>query len=145
MTKTRIDKELRLFGLKNKLLITMKYYLCNIQETELFFFYKILDLLKQKYTETYDLNFIDNGILHNFQSYNNNNSTIILLNMTSHIYNCNNENLLQDLLESIDIGNNCSLEHSNDNSEELIIENKNVTTNPINQPVWILEDMVSLW
>lgn len=105
METTRINKELKFVGLKNKLMITLKYYLINTPQTNLSCFYRILDLLKLKYTETNDLNFIEQGIRSNLQNYGNNLQTA-LSNISSYIFNCNNEPLLRDLLESIDTGIN---------------------------------------
>jgi len=121
-----INKELILLGLKNKLLITLKFYLLNISQTELFCFYRILDLLKQKYTDSNDLNFVDQGIRCNLQNYNKN-LNLAISNMSSYIYNCNNENMLKDLLSSIDTGFNYRLEYRHDNLEKLLIENTNIT------------------
>jgi len=125
MDKAQINKELELLGLKNKLLITLKYYLFNIHQTELSCFYRILDLLKQKYTDTNDFNFVEQGIRCNLQNYNNLN--LAISNISSYIFNFNNENLLKDLLNSIYTGINYQLANHQDNLEKLIIENTNIT------------------
>ena len=126
MDKAQINKELELFGLKNKLLITLKYYLFNTPQMELSCFYRILELLKQKYTDANDFNFLEQGIRCNLQNYNNNLKSAIS-NMSSYIYNNNNEYLLRDLLNSIDTGINYRLEYRQDNLEQLIIEHTNIT------------------
>ena len=126
MDKAQINKELELLGLKNKLLITLKYYLFNTPQMELSCFYRILELLKQKYTDANDFNFLEQGIRCNLQNYNNNLKSAIS-NMSSYIYNNNNEYLLRDLLNSIDTGINYRLEYRQDNLEQLIIEHTNIT------------------
>lgn len=125
MDKTQINKELELLSLKNKLLITLKYYLFNMHQMELSCFYRILDLLKQKYTDTNDFNFVEHGIRCNLQNYNNLN--LAISNISSYIFNCNNENLLKDLLNSIYTGINYQLANHQDTLEKLIIENTNIT------------------
>jgi hypothetical protein len=45
MDKAQINKELELLGLKNKTLITLKFYLFNTPQMELSCFYRILELL----------------------------------------------------------------------------------------------------
>ncbi len=87
-----INKELELFSLKNKLLISLKYYLLNTQQTELSCFNRILELLKQKYTNADDFNFVEQGIRCNIQ-----NNTIS--NMSSHIYNCKNKKIASLIME----------------------------------------------
>jgi hypothetical protein len=106
MDKVQINKELELLGLKNKLLITLKHYLLNIHGTELNYFDRILELLKEKYID--DFNFIEQGFRVTLQN-NNNNVKLAIPNMSSYIYNCKNEYLLRDLLNSIDTGINYQL------------------------------------
>jgi hypothetical protein len=103
MDNTRIDKELELFSLKIKLLSTLKCYLNNTLQSEIHFFYRILDLLKQKYTDTNDCNFVEQGIRNHLQTYRNNLPRAIS-DISSYIYNYNNGYLLNDLLNSIDTG-----------------------------------------
>ena len=103
MDNTRIDKELELFSLKIKLLSTLKCYLNNTLQSEIQFFYRILDLLKQKYTDTDDCNFVEQGIRNHLQNYRNNLPRAIS-DISSYIYNYNNGYLLNDLLNSIDTG-----------------------------------------
>jgi hypothetical protein len=143
MDRTQINKELELLGLKNKLLITLKYYLFNTPQMELSCFYRILELLKQKYTDTNDFNFVEQGIRCNLQNYNNN-LKLAISNMSSYIYNCNNEYLLKDLLNSIDTGINCQLTNHQDALTKLIIENTNITAETGNEVVCLREDIQSL-
>ena len=99
MNMELINNELALFGLKNKLIIILKFYFLNISQSELLSFYRILQLLKQKYPDSNDVDFVENircNIRNNLQI-----STI-----TSYIYNYNNDSLLKDLLNSIYIGIN---------------------------------------
>lgn len=142
MDKTQINKELELLSLKNKLLITLKYYLFNMHQMELSCFYRILDLLKQKYTDTNDFNFVEHGIRCNLQNYNNLN--LVISNISSYIFNCNNENLLKDLLNSIYTGINYQLANHQDTLEKLIIENTNITAETGNEVVCLREDIQSL-
>ena len=122
MDITQINKEIELFSLKIKLITRLKCYLFNTSQTDLQCFYRILDLLKQKYTDIDDSNFIEQGIRHCLQNYHNNVSTAIS-NISTYIYNYNNGYLLNDLLNSIDTGINYLLEYRQDNLENLILEN----------------------
>jgi hypothetical protein len=140
MNNTQINRELELLSLKNKLRITLKYYLLNTPQNEYSCFYRILELLKQKYTNVNDLNFIDQGIRNNIQNYNN----LTLSNIASYIYNYNNEYLLKDLLNSIDTGINYRLEYRHDNLEKLIIENTNISTETGNEVLILREDVKEL-
>ena len=143
MDKAQINKELELLGLKNKLLITLKYYLFNTPQMELSCFYRILELLKQKYTDVNDFNFVEQGIRCNLQNYNNN-LPLAISNISSYIYNCNNEYLLKDLLNSIDTGINYQLTNHQDALTKLIIENTNITAETGNEVVCLREDIQSL-
>lgn len=118
-----IDKELQLWGLKIKLIMSLKYYLINTSHCELSCFYRVLGLLKQKYNDANDFNFLEQGIRCNIQ----NNNTIInaINNISSYIHNCNNEALLKDILNSITTGINHNF--SQEQLERLIIENTNIT------------------
>lgn len=124
MNIQQIDKELKLWGLKIKLIMSLKYYLINSSNTELSCFYRVLDLLKQKYSDMNDFNFLEQGIRCNIQNYSN---TIIdaINNISSYIHNCNNEDLLKDILNSI----TTSINHNfrQEQLERLIIENTNIT------------------
>ena len=100
MDIAQINKELELFSLKIKLLSILKCYLNNTSQAEIQFFYKILDLLQIKYNDTDDVNFIEEGIKNHLQTYRNNLPRSIT-DISSHIYNYNNESLLRDLLNSI--------------------------------------------
>uniref|UniRef100_A0A6C0IWU1 Uncharacterized protein n=1 Tax=viral metagenome TaxID=1070528 RepID=A0A6C0IWU1_9ZZZZ len=143
MDRTQINKELELLGLKNKLLITLKYYLFNTPQMELSCFYRILELLKQKYTDANDFNFVEQGIRRNLQNYNNN-LPLAISNISSYIYNCNNEYLLKDLLNNIDTGINYHLTNRQDALTKLIIENTNITAETGNEVVCLREDIKSL-
>jgi hypothetical protein len=100
---TRINKDLELFSLKIKLVSTLKCYLNNTSQSEIKFFDKILDLLKQKYTDTDDFNFVEQGIRNHLQNYHKNLPRAIT-DISPYIYNYNNGYLLNDLLNSIDSG-----------------------------------------
>lgn len=122
MNSQQIDKELHLWGLKIKLIMSLKYYLINTSKIELSCFYRVLDLLKQKYSD--EFNFLEQGIRCNINNYNN---TIInaINNISSYIHNCNNEPLMKDILNSITTGINHKFEQ--EQLERLIIENTNIT------------------
>ena len=124
MNIQEIDKELKLWGLKIKLIMSLKYYLINSSNTELSCFYRVLDLLKQKYSDMNDFNFLEQGIRCNIQNYSN---TIIdaINNISSYIHNCNNEDLMKDILNSITTGINHNFRQ--EQLERLIIENTNIT------------------
>jgi hypothetical protein len=143
MDKAQINKELGLLRLKNKLLITLKYYLFNVTQTDLYCFYRILELLKQKYTDSTDYNFIEQGIRVNLQNYNNN-LTFAISNMSLFIYNYNNEELLNDFLNSIDTGINFQLSTQQELLAKLITENTNITTETGNEVLCLREDINSL-
>jgi hypothetical protein len=117
MDPANINRELELQHLKNKLLMTLKYYLHNIPQPNFSCFYKILELLKQKYTNAYDFNFLEQGIQSHIQN-NHNNVTLAITNMSSSIYVYNNEHVLKDLLHSIDTGFNYPIETKRDNLEK---------------------------
>jgi len=123
MDKTLICQELKLLGLKNKLRIALKYFLFNTPQNELSCFYRILDLLKQKYTNVDDFNFIEQGIRSNLH----NNILYAISNISSYMNNYNNLHLLEDLLYSIDSGINFKLENNNEILTSLIIENTNIS------------------
>jgi hypothetical protein len=126
MNELHINNELQLLGLKNKLLITLKYYLFNMYNIGgLCYFYRILDLLKQKYPSSDDFNFIEQGIRCNITHCNN--ILITLSNLSGTIYNCNNKNLLNDLLNSIDTGINYNLNYNHQEIKTLIIENTDIS------------------
>lgn len=110
---------------------------------ELSCFYRILDLLKQKYTDANEFNFVEQGIRCNIQNYNNK-LPLALSNISSYIYNCDNEHLLKDLLNSIDTGINYRLECRHENLEKLIIENTNITAETGNEVICLREDINSL-
>lgn len=116
MDFTQINQELELFSLKIKLLSTLKCYLNNTPQSEIKFFDKILNLLKQKYTNTEDFNFVEQGIRNNLQNYHNNLPRAIT-DISSYIYNYNNGYLLNDLLNSIDTGIIYRLENTRMTSE----------------------------
>lgn len=143
MDKSKINKELELLGLKNKLMITLKYYLFNTHQTGLSCFHKILDLLKLKYDNAKDFEFIEQGIRCSIQN-NKNNLTNAISNISSYIINYDNWYLLEDLLNSIDIGINYRLEYNHNNLEKLIIENTNLTAETGNEVVLMREDIKSL-
>ena len=66
MNYLQIDKELHLWGLKIKLIMSLKYYLINTSKIERSCFYRVLDLLKQKYSD--EFNFLEQGIRCNIQN-----------------------------------------------------------------------------
>lgn len=125
MDTAHINKQLSLLALKNKLFITIKWYLINTQQTHFSFLYQIFDLLRIKYID--DFNLIEQGFRCNIQNNGNEHFNMVMLKISSNINNCNNENLLKDLLNSIDTGINYQLEYRQDNLEKLIVENTSIT------------------
>lgn len=125
MNITEIDKQLELLSLKNRLLITFKYYLINIQQANLSCLDRIFILLKDKYSKTEDYNFIEN-IRCSIQKCLNNLQDIIY-NISPYVYNYNNELLMRDLLKCIDTGFNYKLEVQHDKITKLIVENTDIT------------------
>jgi hypothetical protein len=122
-----IDEELKLWSLKNKLIISLKNYLINANsKTELNCFYRILDLLKEKYVDDY--NFIENGIICNINNIFQNNTTFFnsINDISSHIFNCNNKKLLKDILNSVLIKVN-NMELFIDNLDICFEKNVNIT------------------
>lgn len=134
MDRTQINKELDMLTLKNKLIITLKYYLFNTPQMECF--YRILELLKKKYTD--DINFLQDVRNQNYKDLN------VAYEISNLIYyNCNNEYLLKDLLNSIDTGINFQLTNHQNVLSKLIIENTNITAETGNQVVCLREDIQS--
>jgi hypothetical protein len=88
--------------LKIKLLKAIRNYLNETPTTEMNLIYQIFDALKQTYTDGNDLVLIQNGLITNFQLYGNNNIDVTMSNINGWITNCNNINLLNDILESIE-------------------------------------------
>lgn len=125
MNITQIDKELLLNGLKIKLLIALKYFLNFEIHITITFFDKTLDILKQKYSNVTDLNFIE-SIKNNINS-NEKNINITIQRISGFLYNYNNISLIKDMLNSIDGGINYKLERISDNLENKIIENTNIS------------------
>ena len=102
-----INPKVKMIGLQNSLLNALKLYLCKSSQSQLklSYFYIILELLKQKYIN--DFNFIEH-LKYDLQSYNNSITVILnihttISNISTYIHQCNNENLLKELITSIDI------------------------------------------
>ena len=95
----KLELEIELLNLKNKLLNTLVSILCNNNPNELSYFYRKLELLKQKYDDPNDFNFVE-CIKSNLQDCNNY-LTNSISNISPYIYNYNNEYLLKELLNNI--------------------------------------------
>ena len=107
MNTTQIDEELSMLCLKNKLFMTLKYYLSNLSQREFQCFNGILEFLRKKYTEPDDYTLIEIGIRSNMVKYYDNNpsySVDATINMLQFIYSHKNKSLLIDLLNCIDPG-----------------------------------------
>jgi len=102
MDNTNIDDELKLWKLKSKLPIILYQYIIDINKvncTECFAV--MLGILERKYTQQNDLLLI-RKIKENMHSYNYNRA---LTDISTNIFNCNNADLLKDLLSIVDIRN----------------------------------------
>jgi hypothetical protein len=125
MNNIKINHELQQISLKNKFLITFKYFLCNTYKTDFHLFYRALDLLKQKYNNENDIVFIDKIIRNNISQMDNIQN--IISKISGFIYNYNNCILLQELINICDSGINYKLEHTHEILQSLIIENTNIS------------------
>jgi hypothetical protein len=99
MNIQQIDKELQLLRLKNKLVTVLKIYLNDTRQTEMSCFYMVLDLLKQKYSDANDRNFIEQGVRANVQ-YSKDTDTAIMT-ISNYVFNYNNELVLKEILKFI--------------------------------------------
>jgi hypothetical protein len=96
MTDEQFVKEFNLIILKRKILHHFKS-IVEVQSNERTLFYKGLDLLKFRYTDPVDYNFIDLGIKNKIEFKLKNDNTLCMMNIESSLNNCNNEALLNDL------------------------------------------------
>ena len=128
----QINKDIIFIGVKIKLHDKLKHYLTNKSQTELSCFYRLLELLKQKYPDATDFNFIEQGIRCNIDN---------ISNMESYIYNHKNKQLLVDLLNGIDTGINYRMDNTNENLERLIVENTALTVEIGNTVCAIREEL----
>lgn len=87
------EKEFLLTNLQCRFLITLKNHLVNMNDT--LFLYRVFDLLKNKYTDTIDVNFLET-IRTNI---NRQSSSNILYIMNGIVYNYRNEELMNDFLK----------------------------------------------
>jgi hypothetical protein len=84
----QIDNELSYLRLKQKIIVRLKQFITNTPPREREFFYKVLELLSQKYSDTYILQLINR----------NSEDSSVLVNLSSNINNYNNPPLFEDLL-----------------------------------------------
>ncbi len=104
MDNKQITNDLELMRLKIKLSSTLKYYVLNSTHDEMNLFYRVLELLKQKYmNDTNVYNFLEQGIRGNLQN-NNNNIMINISKISSSISGFSNSQVLNELLYTIDTG-----------------------------------------
>lgn len=105
MNEIQITNELELMRLKIKLSSTLKYYVLNSTHDEMNLFYRVLELLKQKYMNDPNVyNFLEQGIRGNLQNNNNNNRMNNISNISSYISNCSNVSVMNELINCIDTG-----------------------------------------
>ncbi len=88
-----IEQELNLLRLKNKFIFTLNDYITNISDT--IFLESTLNMLKLKYKDTDDFNFLEK-IRENINSKNRMNN----LNMI--IFNYRNDKVILDLIKTMD-------------------------------------------
>ena len=123
MNEIQITNELELMRLKIKLSSTLKYYVLNSNHQEMNLFYRVLELLKQKYVNDANVyNFLEQGIRCNLQ--NNNNRMNNISYISSYISNCSNVSVMNELLNCIDTGVSYVRQ---ENIERLLIENQIIT------------------
>jgi hypothetical protein len=104
MNENQITNDLELMRLKIKFSHVLKSYVLNSNSAEMNLFYKVLELLKQKYiNDAIIYNFLEQGIRSNLQN-NNNNRIDNISKISSYIYNCSNSQVLNELLYTIDTG-----------------------------------------
>lgn len=102
METTNIDEELAIMRIKIKLLMSFKIYLSNIQPINDIFLANIFALLKEKYNDTYNIDFV-NKLYSNIFS----NNTIIdeqrlcFISIFINQYENDKYDLLRDLLNAI--------------------------------------------
>lgn len=124
MDNMQITNDLELMRLKIKLSSTLKYYVLNSNHQEMNLFYRVLELLKQKYINDANVyNFLEQGIRGNLQN-NNNNRMNNISNISSYISNCSNVSVMNELLNCIDTGVSYVRQ---ENIERLLIENQIIT------------------
>ena len=129
------DRELKLIGFKNKFMITLKLYLYNIEDTN--FLHCILDILKKKYKEVDDWNFLEK-IRENIHPTNIKN---LMYNLNGIVYNYRNESLLNDIIQCIDITINYEIKKSIHTIEATVL-NTAKTTNNTDRNVNINQDIL---
>lgn len=91
MNEDQFVKEFNLIILKRKILHHIKNII-ELNTNERTLFYRGLDLLKNRYTNPLDYNFIDLGIKNKLEYKQTNEVTI--MNIEASLNNCNNEELL---------------------------------------------------
>jgi hypothetical protein len=103
MDNNQIPNQLELIRLKIKFSHALKYYVLNSNHSEMNLFYDVLNLLKQKYmNDANACNCLEN-IRCSLQNNNNNNRINNISNIISGI-NCENSQVLNELLYTIDTG-----------------------------------------
>jgi hypothetical protein len=103
MNENQITNDLELMRLKIKFSHVLKSYVLNSNSAEMNLFYRVLELLKQKYmNDAIIYNFLEQGIRSNLQ--NNNNRMDNISNISSFISGFSNSQVLNELLYTIDTG-----------------------------------------
>ncbi len=133
-----IERELELIQLKNKFMITLRVYLSNIGDTN--FMHLTLDILKNKYKGIDDLNFLENirQYIHPTNNIKN-----IVSNLNGIVYNHKNENVIIDLIRTMDTGINYEINSSIDFITSNVVE-INDRTSVMVEPIAIIEQNTNI-
>ncbi len=95
-----IDKSLANAKQKMWLFTRIKNYLLITNPTEHIFIYRLVELLKQKYNNSNDINFLEQCLRQQLQ---NSNRPIDFHLIATGIHNCENAVLISELLECFDV------------------------------------------
>lgn len=98
MNNDQFTNQFNIIVLKRKILYHIKNII-SLSSSELNLFFRGLDLLKDRYTNPVDYNFIDLGIKNKLE--HKQSDSICVMNICASLNNCNNEELLKDLFTLI--------------------------------------------
>ncbi len=116
-----IEQEFLLINLQSNFLNTLKWHLININDD--IFLYRVFNLLKQKYNNVDDFNFVEN-IRTNL---NKQNIPKTFYNINGIVNNYRNLNLLKDFIKCLDSSFKYDIIKRFDNTDSLILNNTEIT------------------
>lgn len=116
-----IEQEFLLINLQCNFLNTLKWHLININDD--IFLVRVFNLLKQKYTNSIDLNFVED-IRKNI---NKQNISKPFYNINGIVNNYKNSNLLNDFIKCLDSSFKFDIIKRFDNTDSLILNNTEIT------------------